>query len=138
MIFLSLEQVLGIHAAVIEAHGGDAAVHDLGLVDSAVNQPQMTWDGEYLYPTLGEKAAALGFSLTTNHGFKDGNKRVGFTAMDTFLRLNGHRITAPIDEAEAVSLAVSDHRMNRAEYTAWVQAHITPLATGGEGNANGP
>jgi len=127
MNYLNLEQVLAIHAAVIEAHGGEPAVHDIGLVDSAVAQPRMTFGGVDLYPALYEKAAALGFSLTKNHGFKDGNKRVGFTAMDTFLRLNGYRVTAEIDEAEATVLAVSDGSMSRDTYTEWVRTHITPL-----------
>jgi death-on-curing protein len=127
MNYLSLEAVLAIHAAGVKAHGGTAELHDLGLVESAVAQPRMTFGGEDLYPTLADKAAALGFSLTSNHGFKDGNKRVGFTAMDTFLRLNGHRIVADIDDAEAVSLAVSDHRMPREAYAEWVRNHVQPL-----------
>ncbi len=138
MIYLTVEQVMAIHDAVIAAHGGNPAIHDAGMVDSAVNQPQMTWGGQDLYPTLAEKAAALGFSLTKNHGFKDGNKRVGFTAMDTFLRLNGHRIAAPVDDAEATALSVADGRMSRDEFTAWVQAHVEPLVSGGGGANNGP
>lgn len=138
MVYLTVEQVYAIHEAVIAAHGGDPGVHDAGMIDSAVAQPRMTFGGIDLHPTLAEKAAVLGFSLTKNHGFKDGNKRVGFTAMDTFLRLNGHRVSAPVDEAEATVLAVAAGRMDREAFTAWVQAHITPLATGGEGNANGP
>jgi death-on-curing protein len=123
----TLEQVLAIHADVIRLHGGDPAVHDIGLVDSAVAQPKATFDGGDLYPTIPEKAAALGFSLTANHGFKDGNKRVGWTAMDVFLRANGHKITATTDEAEAVSLAVASHTMTRAQYTDWVVRHVTPV-----------
>ncbi len=72
-------------------------------------------------------AAALGFSLTSNHGFKDGNKRVGFTAMDVFLRLNGHKIAAPVDEAERVTLAVASHALTREQFAEWVRAHITAL-----------
>ena len=127
MNYLTLETVLAIHAAGIAAHGGSAEIHDKGLVDSAVAQPLMTFGGVDLYLTLADKAAALGFSLTSNHGFKDGNKRVGFTTMDTFLRMNGHRIVADADDAEAVSLAVSDHKMTRNAYTEWVRQHVTLL-----------
>jgi death-on-curing protein len=137
MIYLTVEQVYAIHKAVIAAHGGDPAVHDPGMVESAVAQPQMTFGGVDLHPTLTDKAAALGYSLTKNHGFKDGNKRVGFTAMDVFLRLNGDRVSAPVDKTEAVVLDVADGQSSREEFTAWVHAHITPLATGGEGNTNG-
>lgn len=130
MNYLSLHAVLAIHAAGIAAHGGDPGVLTIGLVESAVAQPRMTFGGADLYPTLADKAAALGFSLTSNHGFADGNKRVGFTAMDTFLRVNGHRIVAEVDDAEAVSLAVSDHKLTRAEYTEWVRTHVQPLPSG--------
>jgi death-on-curing protein len=127
MIYLTLDQVLDIHLACIQAHGGNSTILNLGLVDSAVAQPQMTFGGIDLYPTIVEKAAALGFSLTSNHGFQDGNKRVGFTAMDTFLRVNKYKIVAPIDEAEAVSLAVASHAMARDAYTEWVRLHVVPL-----------
>jgi death-on-curing protein len=127
MNYLSLEQVLAIHAAVIKTHGGNPGILNLGMIDSAVAQPQMTFGGVELYPTLPEKAAALGFSLTSNHGFADGNKRVGFTAMDTFLRLNGFKITAAVEDAESVSLAVAAHQMSRDDYTNWVRGHIAPV-----------
>lgn len=129
MTFLTVEQVLEIHAEVIRLHGGDPAVHDRGLIESAVYQPQATFGGQYLNPTLPEMASALGFSLTSNHGFKDGNKRIGFTAMDVFLRLNGHQIRAEVDDAERVILAVAAHKMNRSEFTEWLRAHVVPLAT---------
>jgi death-on-curing protein len=129
MNFLTVEQVLEIHAEVIRRHGGDSAVHDLGLVESAVAQPQATFGGEYLNPTLPDMAAALGFSLTSNHGFKDGNKRVGFTAMDVFVRMNGHKIAAPIDESERVIVSVASHAMSREEFSDWVRRHIVPLDT---------
>jgi death-on-curing protein len=127
MIYLTLDQVLEIHAEAIRRHGGDPAIHDLGLVDSAVAQPQMTFGGVDLYPTLVEKAAALGFSLTTNHGFKDGNKRVGFAALDIFLRLNGYKVEAAVDDAEAESLGVADHKITRDAFTTWVRQHVVPL-----------
>lgn len=127
MHFLTLQQVLDIHAAVIQLHGGDPAIHDLGLVDSAVAQPQATFGGVYLNPTLPDMAAALGFSLACNHGFKDGNKRVGFTAADVFLRLNGHKISAAVDEAERVMLAVASGAMTREQFADWLRQNIVPL-----------
>lgn len=130
MTFLTVEQVLEIHGEVIRLHGGDPAIHDLGMVESTVYQPQATFGGQYLNPTLPDMAAALGFSLTSNHGFKDGNKRVGFTAMDVFLRLNGHKITAPVDDAEQVVLAVAAGALTQEQFTDWVRQHTVPVARG--------
>lgn len=127
MNFLTLQQVLDIHAEVIRLHGGDPSVHDEGLVDSAVAQPQATYGGDYLNPTLPDMAAALGFSLVSNHGFKDGNKRVGFTATDVFLRLNGHKISAPVDEAEGIILSIASGTMTREQFADWLRQNIAPL-----------
>lgn len=60
--------------------------------DIAVAQPRMTFGGEDLYPTIIEKASALGFSLINNHPFIDGNKRLGHAAIETFLVLNGFEV----------------------------------------------
>lgn len=74
MRYLTLGEVLGIYRRVMEQSGGMAGIRDLGALESAVAQPRMTFSGEDLYPTLVEKAAALGFSLIQNHPFADGNK----------------------------------------------------------------
>ena len=73
---------------------------DIFGVQSALAQPQMTFGGQDLYPTLESKAAALCFSLVTNHPFIDGNKRIGHAATETFLVLNGFALEAGIDDAE--------------------------------------
>jgi death on curing protein len=121
--YLSVDQVLELQAETIREHGGSAGVRDLGLVESAVAQPSMTFGGVELYPTLIDKAAALGFSLVANHAFIDGNKRVGLAAMDVFLRVNGYAVRAPLDEFEATILAVASGTMDRSAFTAWVQQH---------------
>lgn len=63
----------------------------------------MTFGGEDLYPTVIEKAIALGFSMIMNHPFVDGNKRTGHAALETFLILNGLEISASVDEQELKS-----------------------------------
>src|SRR6266571_3420897 len=100
--YLTVEEVLELHRMALEQSGGLGGVRDLGGLESALAQPQMTFGGQELYPSLAEKAAALGFSLICNHPFADGNKRVGHAAMETFLVLNGYELTAGVDEQEAV------------------------------------
>ena len=85
--FLSRDEVLEIHRALLERFGGPAGVRDLGLLESALYRPQTGY-----YNDLGEMAAALFESLIMNHPFVDGNKRVAFFATDIFLRLNGYRL----------------------------------------------
>jgi death on curing protein len=122
--YLTLEEVLELHRLALEQAGGLEGVRDLGGLDSALAQPQMTFEGQELYPSLAEKAAALGFSLVCNHPFLDGNKRVGHAAMETFLVLNGWELAAGVDEQEQVILRLAAGSLKREEFTAWVQSHL--------------
>lgn len=126
-VYLTLDQVLELHADGIRRYGGDPGIRDLGLVESAVSQPRMSFARQELYPTLAEKAAALGFSLILNHGFLDGNKRIGFAAIEAFLRPNGHRISTSIDDAERAILAVASSEWTREQFADWVREHIVAL-----------
>lgn len=72
---LSKEQVLKLHSQLIESFGGSDGVRDENLLDSALESPFQTFDGEELYPTLQAKAARLGYGLIKNHCMIDGNKR---------------------------------------------------------------
>jgi len=84
----------------------------------------MTFGGEDLYPTIAEKAAALGHSLIQTHPFLDGNKRVGHAAIEVFLVLNGYEIGAPVDEQEQIVFRVASGGMSRAELGEWLKLNI--------------
>jgi death-on-curing protein len=124
MRYLTLTEVLELQRLVLEQSGGTAGVRDLGALESAVAQPQMTFGGQDLYTTLADKAAALGFSLVKNHPFVDGNKRIGHAALETFLVLNGHELNAPVDEQEQVILQLASGTLGRPEFTEWVGNHV--------------
>jgi death on curing protein len=124
--YLAVEEVLELHRLALEQTGGLDGVRDLGGLESALAQPQMTFGGQELYPNLSDKAAALGFSLVCNHPFIDGNKRVGHAAMETFLILNGFELAAAVDEQEQVILRLAAGDLKREELTAWVQTHMQP------------
>jgi death-on-curing protein len=124
--YLTVDEVLDLHEWVIEASGGSLGLRDLGALESSVAQPQMAFAGQDLYPSLGDKAAALAFSLIQNHPFVDGNKRVGHAAMETFLVLNGQQILAEVDEQEQLILAVAASQMDRQTFATWVRDHLRP------------
>jgi death-on-curing protein len=91
--YLTLDDVLWIHAEQIRLYGGASGVRDEGLILSALLRPQTGY-----YANLIEEAAALWESLTMNHGFVDGNKRVAFASLITFLGINGVRPTGSEEE----------------------------------------
>lgn len=82
--YLTIVEILDIHQQVTQRSGGAEGIRDLGALESAIAQPRMTFGGEDLYPTIVDKAAALGFSIVMNHPFIDGNKRTGHAAMEIF------------------------------------------------------
>jgi death-on-curing protein len=124
MRYLTLAEVIELHQALIQQAGGEWGIRDAGGLESALAQPRMTFDGKELYPTLVEKAVALGFSLIQNHPFVDGNKRVGHAAMEIFLILNGAGIEASVDEQEEVILGVAAGKSNRKDFELWLSAHL--------------
>jgi len=87
----------------------------------------MTFDGNELYPSLAEKAAALGFSLIQNHPFADGNKRTGHAVMESFLTLNGYEINASTDEQVEVILSLASSKLSHDEFAKWLSTHIQEL-----------
>ena len=93
--YLDLDDLLGIAR---EAVGGDVAVGDYGLLESALARPRASVFGEDAYLDLHLKAAALLHSLARNHALVDGNKRLAWTACRTFLAINGQWISAPEDD----------------------------------------
>ena len=78
---------------------------------------------EDAYPTLTEKAAALGYSLVRSHGFVDGNKRIAHAAMEVFLVLNGVEITAAVDDQEKFMLSLAAGEVSRAGLAQWLKSH---------------
>ena len=124
MRYLTVSEILELHALVLQQSGRAGGVRDLGAVESAVAQPQMTFGGQELCPTVVEKAAALGFSLVMNNPFVDGNKRVGHAAMETFLVLNGYELSAPVDEQERVVLQLAAGQIGRPDFTEWVRGRV--------------
>jgi death-on-curing protein len=91
--YLTVAELLAIHADQIERYGGSPGLRDPGLLEAALYRPQTGY-----YADVIEEAAALWESLAQNHPFTDGNKRTAFAAAYTFLAINGRRLTATAEE----------------------------------------
>lgn len=129
MRYLTLDELIELHRRIIIQSGGADGMRDQGLVESALAQPEMTYAGVELYPTLPEKAAALCFSLVLNHPFIDGNKRIGHAAMETFLLLNGYELNADIDDSENVIMKLAAGQLERQPFNQWVAAHAVSITS---------
>lgn len=123
-VFLSVDDVVTIHARVIEEFGGDMGLRDSGLLESAVAMPQSMFSGEYLHGELPEMAAAYLYHLCCNHPFVDGNKRVALAASEVFLVANGYELNASDDELEEMTLGVASGEVSKAEVVEFYSARI--------------
>jgi death-on-curing protein len=126
--YLTLSEALELHRRVIGESGGALGVLDIGALESALAQPRMTFGGKDLYPSIVEKATALGYSLIQNHPFLDGNKRTGHAATEVFLFLNGFEIQSSVDEQEKIILQVASGEMDREAFTAWLRDHVNAIS----------
>jgi death-on-curing protein len=125
--YLTLGEVLRLHADLIASSGGFAGVRDLGRIQSALAQPIATFDGVELYPGVADKAAALGFALIQGHPFIDGNKRIGHAVLEVFLVLNGFEIVESVDEQERTILAVASGALMRDAFARWLHERLQPI-----------
>lgn len=113
--FLTVENVLRLHAQSIERFGGRDGVRDIGLLESAVAMPMATYGGELLHPDIAAMAGAYLFHISKAHALVDGNKRTAWAAVLVFITLNGHDIKATNEEVIEIGLAVADGSMNKDE-----------------------
>lgn len=118
---ISVEQALKIHTIAIEGFGGANGVRDLGALESALARPFQTFGGEDLYPTIFEKAAAIGESLIVNHPFVDGNKRTGYILMEALLRYEGYAINASDEALYNFVINISTGTLSFDEIVAWLK-----------------
>ena len=121
--YLTAQQVLFIHARLIEMTGGEHGLRDVAALSSAVARPGAFFEGRELYPDLFAKAAALMESLTLDPPFVDGNKRTNVTAAALFLQANGWRVKANDDEMARFTLHVAEEWPSLDEIADWFRQH---------------
>lgn len=122
--FVSKSDVFNIHKRQIERFGGLDGIRDAGLLDSALAQPQATFFGELLHPTIFAQAAAYLYHLAKNHPFLDGNKRTAFATTITFLQINGYELNMTEDAAYNMVMQVAQGEISKEALSSLLEQHI--------------
>lgn len=121
--YLTVAEVYAMQHRLIELFGGLHGVRDKSAVEAAVFRPQIGY-----YNSIEDEAAALMESLVNNHGFIDGNKRIGFAAADVFLRRNGLYFDVTGEEGFNFIYGSLDRGEFRfARIAEWVSGKVMPL-----------
>ncbi len=121
-VYPAIGEVIAVHARLIAKFGGSVGIRDRGALESALARPQSGYYNDIL-----QEAAALWESLSQNHPFLDGNKRVAVTVTAAFLRVNGYRLE--FDDLEAFSFLVGLYeaaRLRFEELEIWLRQHTVP------------
>ncbi|MDV6340949.1 type II toxin-antitoxin system death-on-curing family toxin [Nitrosomonas sp. Is24] len=123
LIYLTLEQIIDIHAKTVEVSGGGALGHlDLGKLESVLQHIQ---DDDY-YPTFEEKLTHLFFSACKFHCFQDGNKRIAITLSAQMLLFNGYLycVSSFLREMENISYHVAAGNIDKELLQEIITAHL--------------
>ena len=111
-----------IHSEQLKEHGGLPGIRDENLLESALSRARNKW----LYGVerdIAVLAAAYGFGIVTNHPYLDGNKRMGFLALVTFLGINGHEFRATDSEVVTEMLKLAGGQLSETQLVAWIRKH---------------
>ncbi len=113
-----------VHTDQMREHGGLPGVRDESALESALSRPQQRW--QYAEDAdLEALAAAYAFGLVRNHAYRDGNKRIGFLALVTFLDINGLDFDAPEPDVVTRMVMLADGRLSEEQLADWVRAHVS-------------
>lgn len=124
-LFLTLDEVLSLHAEQVHLFGGSSGIRDVGLLESAVGSVEATFDGAFLHETVFAMAAAYLHGICRNHPFLDGNKRTAAAAALTFLEMNGVEVDADEDAFYDLVIGVAEGRVSKAAVTVFLEKHAT-------------
>lgn len=121
MINLTLEQLLEMHALLVNETGGSFGLRDLGRLESAIATQTQNIFGEELYPTTINKAAALIRAIIADHPFVDGNKRTAMLSGLTLLEVNGLRFYANKGEIEDFAVKIAVEHFDVPQISQWLE-----------------
>ena len=119
-VWIDRSVFIAIHDQQLAEHGGSTGIRDAGLLDSALARPQNL--AAYGDPDFADLAAAYGYGIASNHPFIDGNKRTAFVAVELFLELNDHTLTADDADCVLTMLALAAGELEEAAFAAWIRA----------------
>lgn len=117
--------VPAIHRRQLAEHGGLDGVRDPGMLSSALARPKNLFAYSEPKPDLAALAASYAFGIARNHPFVDGNKRTAYVVCRTFLKLNGHDISAAESEKYLEFLGVADGSVDEAALAEWIRGRLT-------------
>lgn len=123
MQYLTAEEILILHARVVDETGGSHGVRDPGLLQSISERPKAAFGGKEMYRGIFAKAAVYLDSIIRYHVFVDGNKRTALISTARFLHVNHYGLSATNEAVEKYVLKVAVEKPEIKEIAAWLKSH---------------
>jgi len=114
--FLTLSEVVDIHADQIARYGGSDGIRDINLLSAAVAMPFASFSGDYFHSDIYEMAAAYAFHICQNHPFVDGNKRTALASALVFLDMNGEGIIDETGKLYDAMMSLAAGQLSKQEF----------------------
>ncbi len=124
---ITLKEVIVIHQLALEKFGGSKGIRDMSLLESAIQRPYATFDGQELYPSPVGKASAIIESIVKNHPFSDGNKRTGYILMRLILLKSDLDIKASEGEKYEFVIKIAEGTLEYSEIKSWIESYLIQL-----------
>jgi death-on-curing protein len=121
--WLTRTVVDAIHADQIRQHGGRPGIRDENLLESALARPRQKWEYD-ASSDVASLAASYAFGFGRNHPYHDGNKRIAFMTMVTFLGINGYGLETTDEDVVTTMVALADGRLTESRLANWVRSHL--------------
>jgi death-on-curing protein len=125
VVFLTLDDIIESHQNQIDTYGGSYGIRDIGLLESAISQPEASFGGQYLHADIFQMASAYIYHLVMNHPIVDGNKRVGLEAALIFLEINNENLNASDEELVDLVLKTTAGQVGKREIAEFFRSHCT-------------
>lgn len=126
-VWIAIDVAVAAHLEQIVEHGGGEGTRDAGLLESAMARPRNLADyasDDGGKPDAAALAAAYAWGIARNHPFTDGNKRTAAVVSETFLALNGCRLTASDAEVVVAFVALAAGDLTEEELADWFRLHL--------------
>lgn len=127
MRYLSLEEIIYIYTEVIRRTGGEPGITNEGLLESVLNKPLVTFEGEELYPDLFTKVAVFIYAFISGRPFVDGNKRTALLCAMFLLRTNGYQVIAPRDGLVELIGGIESGQNKVDHLVTWLRKNTMPV-----------
>ena len=115
-----------VHVRLIRDFGGGIGVRDPGPLESALNRPLTSFEGQPLYRTPFQRAGILWIGLIRNHGFVDGNNRTATAAMVRWLLSEGYQFRSGQDELVDMAVGIANKDQELGDVSKWLEAQVEP------------